>query len=255
MIILRIIFKLTVLLLHLVIGVAKVFALSLGSDKDKSNKRVRLYLKQWLLGVTNIIGLDIEVVGDKNSIQQSALWVSNHVSWMDIAVVGSQGVGFLSKAEIRKWPLLGWLGNKGGTVFIERGQKNASQNAAKAIAEKILGGDRIVVFPEATTTTGENVKRFHARIFAPALDHHLLVQPVALQYLDEKNQAHPQVSWVNESFIKNVLGILAQPRIRVILTFLPVIDAKEFKERKQVAEIAENTIRDVVIASQTVKVA
>jgi len=171
------------------------------------------------------------------------------ISWMDIAVIGSQGVGFLSKSEIRRWPVIGWLGEKGGTVFIQRGGKNASQMAAKAIAEKINGGDSILVFPEGTTSSGDNIKRFHARIFAPALDHNLKVQPIAVQYLDDQGNIHPKASWNEQSFMANLIGILAQPKIHAILTFLPLIDAQQFSERRRIAQAVEDQIRTIVLTN------
>ena len=137
------------------------------------NKKQKVIRQWWLKMVVNIVGLRLQINGEKPDDNESALWVSNHVSWLDIPVIGSEGVAFLSKAEVRKWPVIGWLGEKGGTVFIQRGGHNASQLASTKIAEKINTGDNILVFPEATTTDGEDVKRFHARIFAPAIDHEL----------------------------------------------------------------------------------
>ncbi|MGK0271295.1 MAG: 1-acyl-sn-glycerol-3-phosphate acyltransferase [Cocleimonas sp.] len=223
------------------------------NKKLTPNKKQKAYRKKWLQNIVKSVGLDVQVKGDIATDVQSSLWVANHISWMDIAVVGSQGVGFLSKSEVRKWPFIGWLGDKGGTIFIDRGGKNASQVAAKAIAEKITTGDSILVFPEGTTGSGDNVKRFHARIFAPALDHGLLVQPIVIQYLDEKDQPHPKAVWINQSFMSNVLGVLGQPRIRVVLTFLPLVDAKEFAERRQLASLIENQIRDVVVSTNSLK--
>jgi len=253
----RITYKLVTLSTLAVTAIGVTLVYSLGSDKANSNSKQKAYRKKWLQKIVNVIGLEVQVKGNVTSNvtteEQSALWVANHISWMDIALVGSQGVGFLSKSEVRKWPLIGWLGSKSGTVFIDRGGKNASQVAAKAIAEKIFAGDNILVFPEGTTSSGENVKRFHARIFAPALDHQLLVQPIVVQYLDENGQLHPNVSWNDEAFMSNMMGILAQPRIRAILTFLPVIDAQQFTQRRQLAELVENQIRDVVLSTSAIK--
>ena len=249
----RITYKLIVLVSLAVTAVPVMFIYSLGVDKSSPNEKQKAYRKKWLQSVVKTVGLEVQVKGEVVQDNRSALWVSNHISWMDIAVVGSQGVGFLSKKEVRKWPFIGWLGKQGGTIFIDRGGKNAAQVAAKAIAEKINGGDNILVFPEGTTSSGENVKRFHARIFAPALDHQLLVQGIAVQYLDEQGQLHPKVTWNDQSFMGNMIGVLAQPSIRVILTFLPVIDAEQFTERRQLAELVENQIRDVVLSSTEIK--
>ena len=231
-------------------------------SKTKPNVKLLAYRELWLQKVVRAIGLKVQVIHhdkqtnneslDENGAidQRSALWVANHISWMDIPLIGSQGVGFLSKAEVRKWPVLGWLGSKTGTVFINRGGVNASQMAAKAIADNILDGDNVLVFPEGTTGSGENVNRFHARIFAPALEHQLLIQPIAIQYLDDHGQLHPKASWHNQHFMSNLLGVLAQPQIHAVLTFLPMIDAQQFSQRRHVAETAENHIRNIVEANE-----
>lgn len=258
----RITYKLIVLVLYAIFAVWVMFIYSFGEHETRPNPKQRAYRKKWLQQIVKIIGLDVQVKGkvestnsDLKGNRQSALWVANHISWMDIAIAGSQGVAFLSKKEIRKWPIIGWLAAQSGTVFIDRGSKNASENAAKSIADKISSGDSILVFPEGTTGSGENVKRFHARIFAPALDHQLLVQPIAVQYLDEHGQPHTKATWSDQSFISNLMGILAEPSLHVVLTFLPVVDAKEFNGRRQLAELVENQIRDIVVFENAIKIA
>ena len=250
----RVTYKLLILVSLALIAIPVMYVYSFTNKSSILNTKQKQYRKKWLQRVVKAIGLEVQVKG-KATDEQSALWIANHVSWMDIAVVGSQGVAFLSKSEVRKWPLIGWLGEKAGVIFIERGGKNASQKAGKAIAEKISDGDNILVFPEGTTSTGENVMRFHARIFAPALDHQLLVQPIAVHYQDEKGQFHPKVVWKDQSFMSNMIGILAQARINVVVTFLPVIDAQNFSERRELAELIENQIRDVVLSSSAMKIA
>ena len=252
----RITYKLVSLSYLAVSAVPVMYFLSLGSDDAAPNKKQKAYRTKWQQKVVQTIGLNLEVKGKEtkdNDELQSALWVANHISWMDIALLGSQGVGFLSKSEIRQWPIIGWLGEKSGTVFIQRGGKNASQRAASAIAEKINAGDSILVFPEGTTSSGDDVRRFHARIFAPALDHKLLIQPIVLQYLDDNGQTHPKAAWNDQNFFSNMLGVLAQPRINVVLTYLPIVDSKEFSERRHIAESVESQIRDVVLSNRAIK--
>jgi len=233
-----------------IIAVVIMFVYSLNAEKGVIDNKQKAYRKKWLQIVVKLIGLEIELKGDISEDKQSALWVANHLSWMDIAVVGTQGVGFLSKVEVRKWPLIGWLGEQGGTVFIDRGTKNASEKAAKAIAEKINQGDSILVFPEGTTGTGEDVQRFHARIFAPALDHQLYVQGIAIQYLDKEGKVHQNGSWKDQLFLLNLFGVLAQPSIRAVLTFLPLVDSKDFTQRRKLSEFIERQVRDVILTTK-----
>ncbi len=214
-----------------------------GDPVNQKQKNIRQW---WLKKVIKIVGLKLTTMGEIPTESQSALWVSNHVSWLDIPVVGSEGAAFLAKAEIRKWPVIGWLGEKGGTVYIKRGGKNASQLASEKIAENIQSGDNVLVFPEATTTDGRDVKRFHARIFAPALDHDLSVQPIAVRYLDASGSHHPNVVWGDESFLANVFKILGENSIHVELHFLPVLQGAEYSQRKHLTEQAHQQIKRVV---------
>lgn len=218
-----------------------------GRKKDEAiNKKQKNIRQWWLQNVISIVGLKLKVKGDIKHVQPS-LWVANHVSWLDIPVIGSESVAFLSKAEVRKWPVIGWLAEKGGTVFIQRGGKNASKNASQQIAETIRSGDSILIFPEGTTSDGSGMKRFHARIFAPAIDHHLAVQPIAIRYLNAKGKVHPNITWGDESFMSNVLGILGDKVIHAELTFLPVIAGSQFSERRRIAEFAEQEVKEVLL--------
>ena len=250
--VIRVLYKVPALIILSVIGMILMGAF--GSRKQKGiptlkQKKVR---KWWLATVIKIIGLNLKVEGEVPASDQTSLWVANHASWLDIPVVGSMGAGFLSKAEVRKWPVIGWLGEKGGTVYIERGGKNASQIASQEIANKIHAGDNILVFPEGTTSTAGDVRRFHARIFAPVMDHKLSVQPIAVQYLNDKGEPHPSVAWEDQSFMSNLVGIIGETSINVIVTFLPLIPAGEFSERKRIAELSENQIRSIVIGSEKI---
>jgi 1-acyl-sn-glycerol-3-phosphate acyltransferase len=242
----RIVYKITALKLLAVSAVVVMAVYSRGNKYEHPNQKQKNYRKWWLKKVTSIIGLRLEIVGDVPDSEHSALWVANHITWLDIPVIGSAGSGFLSKAEVRKWPAIGWLGNKSGTVFIQRGGRNASQKASEEIVNKINAGDNILVFPEGTTGLGNDVKGFYARVFAPALDHQLLVQPIAIQYFNHKGEYQSNLAWDDESFMTNLLRVLGEPTIKVVLTFLPMIDTSQYKHRKQVSELAQKQISQVI---------
>jgi len=244
---LRITYRLSALVLLSLTGLVLMAIYSPRLSSSRSGKKHQpLTQKQknirewWLKKVVSIVGIKLTVKGSRHN--EHALWVSNHISWLDIPIIGSEGAAFLSKAEVRKWPVIGWLGEKGGTVFIQRGGKNASQIASQKIAETIQGGDNILIFPEATTSDGETLKRFHARIFAPAIDYHLPVQPIAIRYLNKQGELHPKVVWGDESFMHNLMGILGETGIYVEVTFCPIVEGHQFSERKRIAEYAEDQV-------------
>lgn len=120
-------------------------------------------VRWWHQRLCRILGLRVTVRGD---IRAPALLVANHVSWLDIPVLGAQGrVGFLSKAEVRRWPIIGWMAAVAGTLFIERGA-NRFAEAIAAVRARIAAGSAVVVFAEGTTSAGAGVRRFLPRLFA-----------------------------------------------------------------------------------------
>jgi 1-acyl-sn-glycerol-3-phosphate acyltransferase len=244
----RRIYRLFALVLFVLLAVLLTVIVSppgINTPPGALHKKLRQW---WLKTATRIIGIHLSVSGNQNV--GAALWVANHISWLDIPVIGGAGhVEFLSKSEIRQWPVIGWLAKKSGTLFINRGRKNASQNASQKISERIIEGRSVLVFPEATTTDGSDVKRFHARLFAPVLDHQLSMQPIAIRYLDKHGKRHPQAAFINgDTFIPSLLRILGEPRITAEVIFLPALSAENFSERKALASAAQTQIKAVITA-------
>ena len=127
----------------------------------------------------------VKVVQLEKVPQHHGLWVSNHVSWMDIPVVGSVSPAFfLSKAEIGKWPVFGKLAEAAGTVFIERGSGDTG-SVAEQIASFLSEGYSVIFFPEATTTSGKKIKRIHGTLLQSAIDANVPVQPIVLAYVNK----------------------------------------------------------------------
>ncbi|WP_312679259.1 lysophospholipid acyltransferase family protein [Stutzerimonas nitrititolerans] len=115
--------------------------------------------------------------------EQPMLWVANHVSWTDIPLLGQLApLSFLAKAEVRQWPLAGWLAQCAGTLFIRRGAGDGLL-LARRIAERLGGGCPLLVFPEGTSSDGRLVLPFHGRLLAGAIEAGVPLQPVALRYM------------------------------------------------------------------------
>jgi 1-acyl-sn-glycerol-3-phosphate acyltransferase len=111
------------------------------------------------------------------------LWVANHVSWCDIPLLGMlRPLSFLAKAEVARWPVLGWLARQAGTLFIRRGAGDAAQ-INRQLADHLQQGGHLLIFPEGTSTDGSGVRTFHPRLFACAIEAGCAVQPVAIRYL------------------------------------------------------------------------
>ena len=114
--------------------------------------------------------------------RQPMLWVSNHVSWTDIPLLGMlTPLSFLSKAEVRTWPLAGWLAHKAGTLFIRRGSGDSTL-LARQLHRHLEAGRQLLIFPEGTTTDGQQVRTFHGRLLTGAIEAGVPLQPVAIRY-------------------------------------------------------------------------
>jgi 1-acyl-sn-glycerol-3-phosphate acyltransferase len=108
------------------------------------------------------------------------LWVSNHVLDRHPLLGMLTPLSFLSKAEVRHWPVAGWLAEKAGTLFIRRGGGDSQRLRARR--SPAGAASPLLIFPEGTTTSGRTLRTFHGRLLAGAIDRGV-VQPVAIQYL------------------------------------------------------------------------
>lgn len=176
----------------------------------------------WLKGLTRVLNLHVEIDGQPT--QQAALWVSNHVSWMDIPVLGSvQPVSFLSKAEVAKWPVIGRLAVAAGTLFIQRGSGDSAR-VREQMQACIAGEHSVLFFPEGTTTDGHRVHRFFPKLFEVAVLGQSAVQPMVICYRLGEG-LHPWAPFIgDDDLVAHLLHILAGEPIRVQVAFLdPVL--------------------------------
>lgn len=232
---LRRLFRLCRLLPHVAKG-AWDSATILPAGRPPRGEREWHTVRRWFVKALHIVGVEVRVHGEPA--QGAVLFVSNHVSWLDIGALNTIiDAGFIGKSELRHWPVLGFLIARGGTVFIERGGAGAAQNATREMVERLGHGDRVAVFPEGTTTRGP-MRRFHPRLFEAARVTGAPIQPVALRY---DNDAAPFVD--DRSFLSHLWGILGERRITVDVWLLPPI-ATEDRDRRSIARAAESSIRE-----------
>lgn len=115
----------------------------------------------------------------------SGLVVANHISWLDIYVINALApAAFVSKDDVKSWPLIGWLCAKTETIFLERGSRTAAQRTRETMIASLQSGAHVAVFPEGTTTDGSQLLPFHAALFQSAIDAGAPVVPLALRYVD-----------------------------------------------------------------------
>jgi 1-acyl-sn-glycerol-3-phosphate acyltransferase len=180
---------------------------------------------------------------------RSGAIVSNHVSWMDIFVLNAvHRVFFVAKSEVRSWPVIGLVARAVGTVFIRRSVLDASNQVA-TILERISRGDRLLFFPEGTSTDGQRVLPFKSTLFAAFFDDDLKdalwVQPVTLNYRAPEGRDPTFYAWWGEtSFAPHLAAILARPETgSVQAVFHPPLKVSDFDDRKELAKRTEDQVR------------
>ncbi len=201
-------------------------------------------VSRWSSRLLAILNVRPSVHGSPPAIANRAtVLVANHVSWLDIQLIHSVWqVRFVAKSEVRRWPLIGWLSARTGTLFIERGKHRHAARINQAIHAAFLQGDTVGVFPEGTTTDGRELTRFHASLLQPAVEEGAMVYPVALRYLDESGNVNVSASYVGDTTLTESLRmIFAQRAILAELIFLPAIDAIG-KTRRELAAQTQSAI-------------
>lgn len=175
--------------------------------------------------------------------------VANHSSWLDIfALNASDRVCFVSKSEVSDWPGIGFLARITGTLFIARDPRAAREQTA-LMEERLLAGQRLLFFPEGTSTDGLRILPFKstlfAAFFAPGLKDQLSVQPVCVVYRAPAGvDARIYGWWGDMSFGSHLLTMLALPRHgRVEVTYGAPLRVAHMADRKALAVASEARVR------------
>ncbi len=193
----------------------------------------------WHKGVVRVVGVRCQFSGAAPA--AGALVVSNHVSWLDISVIGSEApVIFLAKSEIASWPVLGFIAKTAGTLFIDRGSGAIEANAG--LSQLLFEKQSVLVFPEGTTTDGHSVNRFYPRLVKSAIESNARVQPVGLRYSDRYGNPLPAVSYgENMTFLQSLWKTVCLGRIQVHVRVFDLLAPSDSRDR--IAREAESKIR------------
>lgn len=193
--------------------------------KDPNNPCNTRYVQHFCCELCKVFNLEIQVHGVIP--REPALWVSNHVSWLDIAVLGSGArVFFLAKAEIEKWPILGKLAKGGGTLFIKRGSGD-SIKIKEQITNFLKRDIPVLFFPEATTSDGSKIKKIYGRILGAAIDANRPVQICLICYVNQDGELDTIAPFVGDlSFADHVKKVLEMPKVTAHLMALPAISVQ-----------------------------
>lgn len=197
-------------------------------------------LNAWAGAVCWVFGVRVRQQGEP--VPPPVLVVANHISWLDIVVLHRcAAMGFVSKAEIRRWPVLGFLARVGGTVFHERGSRDSAESVSRAMSERLRDRARVAIFAEGGILPGPGVKRFHARLFKAAIEAECPVQPVMIRYRFQGSVDDFAGFAARESFPANLLRLMGRPRRECDVAFLDAFDASG-RARREVAAQAQAAV-------------
>ena len=182
----------------------------IGTLRRCVTRRVVRYMVRWLArGVLRLLDIQVRAAGTLPP--GPALMVANHLSWIDIvAVLAYHDCTFVAKDDVRGWPLVGPLGDALGVIWIDRKRKRDLIRAIAALCTALQRGDRVLLFPEGTTTTGRDVLPFRSSLVEAAVRVGAPVVPVALSAHAENGEGET-LCWVGDETLWEHL-----PRVRAL---------------------------------------
>jgi 1-acyl-sn-glycerol-3-phosphate acyltransferase len=225
-------FRATLHVLHGMLVMTRFPAL----DEAGRHERIRW----WAAGLLRTMGLSLEVSGTPRP--GATLLIANHISWLDIAAIHAAAphARFVSKADVLRWPLLGWLIRNAGTLFIERERKRDAVRVVHAMASALQAGDTVAVFPEGTTGTGPTPLPFHANLLQAAVATATPIQPVVLRFADAVQAYSQAVVYIGETTLLQSMWRVASARgLRAHVHILPAVATAHADRRALAAHLQE----------------
>lgn len=178
-------------------------------------------VERWARRMLALMGVRLELQGTPPA-SGPVLLVCNHLSWLDIlAIHAARHVRFVSKSDVRRWPVIGTLADGAGTLYIERERRRDALRVAHHMAEALRAGELIAVFPEGTTSDGQDVRPFHANLLQAAISAAAPVQPMALRFVDDASGL-PSLAprYIDDdNLITSLWNTLGAPPLRAIVHF------------------------------------
>lgn len=234
---------------HVLLGVAIVLVIFPFADQARRNRINRVWSRVLIaLAGARVVGSGVAVPAALqrdgiDPVTTGRLALANHVSWMDIfainAVLPSR---FIAKAEIGKWPLLGVLVSRGGTLYIERGRRHAVAAMNQTVREHLSLGETIVVFAEGTTTDGSGLLPFHSNVIAPALDVGAAIWPIAIRYTERGERSSAAAFIGQMGLMTSLARVLVAHQLVVEVTVLPPVLKADAADRHAIARAARAAI-------------
>jgi 1-acyl-sn-glycerol-3-phosphate acyltransferase len=207
-----------------------------------------LRVQEWSRTMLKRLAIDLVVNGSPAQ-QGPMLLASNHISWLDIAVIhASRHCRFISKSEIKSWPLVGMLATGAGTLYIERESRRDAMRVVHHMAERLKAGDILGVFPEGTTGDGTSVLPFHANLLQAAIAVDAPVQPIAMHFTDRVTGAYSFAPCYigDDTLVASVWRTLCARNLQAVVNFAPPQKANGRNRREWAGDL-----REVIVAMRS----
>jgi 1-acyl-sn-glycerol-3-phosphate acyltransferase len=174
-------------------------------------------------------------VGAEGTFPARGLLVSNHLSYLDILVYSSLSpCVFVSKKEVRRWPIFGQMAVMAGTVFIDRSRSADARRVNSEMQEALAAGIVVVLFPEGTSSDGSNVLPFRPALFEATISADQPVTPAHLHYDVSNGSPRTDVTyWGPTSFLPHLLRLLSRTGIRATIRI--AAQSRKYGDRKTAA--------------------
>jgi 1-acyl-sn-glycerol-3-phosphate acyltransferase len=238
---LRALWKLLRGLWHVFMGIWTVYARFPRWSQEQREMRVQAWALQFLA----LWDIHLKVLGQPVP-NGPALIVSNHISWLDISIIhAARHCRFVSKSDIRDWPLVGALATGAGTLYIERTSRKDALRMVQDMAQAMQDGDVVAVFPEGTTSDGRDLLPFHANLIQSAIQAQAPVQPLSLQFVDAKS-GEPSFAPCyigDDTLLGSMWRTLSAPRILAVVHFGELQHAEGRDRRVWAHDLREEVIR------------
>jgi len=210
-------------------------------NKESKKNRVQIWSQQ----LVSICGVRVKM--NLTNMPSGTVIVSNHISWLDIFVINSLApCRFVAKSDIRSWPLLGWLAEQAGTIYISRGSKADVKRIYQYLIDQIEAGERIAFFPEGTTVAQGEVLPFHANLFEAAIHAKAPIHPFALRYLDKDGALQGSVDFTGDmTFAESLTNVLSGGEVIAELQGLDIIPSAD-AHRRELAIAARKAVAEAL---------
>jgi 1-acyl-sn-glycerol-3-phosphate acyltransferase len=209
-----------------------------------SPTRRRALVRWWSAKLLRIVGVATHIEGEPpGEAGGGAMIAANHVSWLDIFAVSSvRPTRFIAKGEIRDWPIVGWVVERAGTIFIRRERRRDTARIQDLVHAALAQGDRVGLFPEGTTTEGDRLLKFHSSLFESAVVNQAQVHPCAIRYEHADGSLCRAIAYVGEiSFMQSFGLVIRQRGVVARLAFAPALHTAG-QGRREVAAATEAAV-------------